>query len=152
MARLIFSGRFRDLLGLPGTSGLESILFWHGLKSCIFHVAAESPDCPKVLRIRSLLTQSGICFSVDELSGANASQAMDADFRDGQHDLHRTRIGRTVFSEHADRYNAELSELHDPVGGKKTKVFRFKVLIDAGLVSRKEARDTLRMIGEVRLS
>jgi hypothetical protein len=129
---------------------LESMLFWRGFRSYVFHVPAESRDDPRLREIKSLLTHPYMCFSVEELSGEDAAYVMEKEFRNMQSDLHSLKIGGARLPKKDKHYEEELAELHASVNRRTGRIMRVKVLVDADKMERSVAGKILQKVKDIR--
>jgi hypothetical protein len=129
---------------------LESLLFWRGFRSYVFHVPAESKDDPRLREIRSLLTHPYMCFSVEELSGEDAAHVMEKEFRIMQSDLHNLKIAGRHLPKKDRHYEEELTELHSSVNRRKGRILRVKLLVDADKMERSVANKIISKVKEIR--
>ncbi len=129
----------------------ESAFLWSGLRSYIFHIAAESQGSRKIRAAKTILSHPGMCYTLEELTTADAADVMEKDFRRMQSDVHRARIGKKPVNEPADLYASEVADLADSVKRGKEKIFRVKVLIDADKLDRKAAKAIVGKLVELRM-
>lgn len=131
------------------TADIKSRIFWQGLRSYIFHISADSPDDPRIRKVRSLFNHPGLCVFVEELSRRDASHAMEQDYRDMQADVHSLRVGKRRLHDHHKRYKEEVSELGSSIDRSGKKIFRVKVLVDADRIDRCAVNDIIGQIKEL---
>lgn len=135
---------------LQHLSGLESVLFWGGLRSYVFHVGAESDSSQKIRDLKSVLSHPALCCSIEELSSGDASHVMHGEFAGMKSDLHSLRVGKKrILNDHAV-YGDDLSELQGAVNCKGSKIFRFKVLIDADMIDRSSVGEIMLRLNDLR--
>ncbi len=128
----------------------ESVFFWKGLRSYVFHVGADSENDPKIRSIKSILSHPGICFTLESLSAETASHALEEDYKVMRHDLHSLRIGKKRIHKSDRGYSDDVSELHASIKRSGEKIFRVKVLFDADKIDRRTVNDMLGRLWEFR--
>lgn len=129
---------------------IESFFFWSGLRSCIFHITAESAESKRILGTKSLLNHPGICCHVEELSCEDAADVMDGVFRKMQKDAFNLRIGNKTAHRALAGYKSDTAELNDSVTNAGAKIFRVKVLFDADKIDRRTANEILGRLHDLR--
>ena len=130
----------------------ESMFFWNGLRSCIFHMSAQSEDCARIKKAKSLLIHPAMCYTMEEVSCADAAMVMDRKFEIMREDAHCLRVWKMSVRRLSKSYSNDVAELLDSVGKSGGKLYRFKVLIDADRIDRRSAREVLEKLMELRLS
>ncbi len=128
---------------------ITSRVFWQGLRSYIFHVSADSLEDTRIRKVRALLNYPGLCVSIEELSGKDASHAMEEDYKDMQADVHSLRVGQRRLHNPHKRYAEEVSELGSSIERSGKKIFRVKVLVDADLIDRPTVDDIIHKTKEL---
>ena len=129
---------------------IESMLFWRGFRSYVFHIPAESKDDPRLREIKSLLTHPYMCFSMEELSGEDAAYVMEKEFRTMQSDLHSLKIGGARVPKKCKHFEEELAELHASVNRRTGHIMRVKLLVDADKMERSVAGKIISKVKEIR--